>query len=104
LIVCPTGGGKTIVGGEIIRGRTAARKRTVFVAHRDELLTQAHDKLQAFGIDAGIIKAGRDKDMRRHSFRSAESKPCMRGPSAAIGWNCHQPNMSGSTNAIARGR
>jgi superfamily II DNA or RNA helicase len=64
LIVCPTGGGKTIVGGEIIRGRTAARKRTVFVAHRDELLTQAHGKLQAFGIDAGIIKAGRDKDMR----------------------------------------
>jgi superfamily II DNA or RNA helicase len=64
LIICATGGGKTVVAGEIIKQRTAAFKRTVFVAHRDELLTQARDKLKAFGIDAGIIKAGRDKDVR----------------------------------------
>jgi superfamily II DNA or RNA helicase len=64
LVVCPTGGGKTVFAGEIIKLRTAEFKRTVFVAHRDELLTQARAKLKAFGIDAGIIKAGRDKDMR----------------------------------------
>jgi superfamily II DNA or RNA helicase len=64
LIVCPTGGGKTVIAGEIIKQRTAEFKRTAFVAHRDELLIQARDKLNKFDITAGIIKAGRDLDAR----------------------------------------
>jgi superfamily II DNA or RNA helicase len=68
LIVCPTGGGKTIIAGEIIRRRTAEFKRTCFIAHRDELLTQARDKLRKFDIGSGIIKAGRDKDARPQSL------------------------------------
>jgi superfamily II DNA or RNA helicase len=64
IIVVPTAGGKTVVASEIIKRATAAYQRVVFIAHRNELLTQAHDKLAAFGVTAGIVKAGRDKDAR----------------------------------------
>ena len=62
--MAPTGSGKTIIASEVIKRAAAARKNVLFVAHRNELLTQARDKLKTFGIDAGIIKAGRDKDAR----------------------------------------
>ena len=68
LIVAPTGAGKTIILSEIIKRHVAAFRYVVFVAHRDELLTQARDKLKAFGIGAGIIKSGRDKDVRPMAF------------------------------------
>ena len=64
IIACATGGGKTVIASEIIKRAVAQSKRVVFIAHRNELLSQAHDKLQRFGIDAGIVKAGRDKDLR----------------------------------------
>ena len=62
LIAVATGAGKTIIASEIIRRH---RLRTIlFLAHRDELLTQARNKLRRFDVTAGIIKAGRDKDAR----------------------------------------
>jgi DNA repair protein RadD len=64
LIVAPTGGGKTVIVSEIIKRATAAYKQILFIAHRDDLLTQARDKLKSFDIAAGIIKAGREKDAR----------------------------------------
>jgi DNA repair protein RadD len=64
LAVLPTGGGKTVVAGELVRRAVAKSQRVVFIAHRDELLTQARRSLARFGIQAGIIKAGRDGDQR----------------------------------------
>jgi superfamily II DNA or RNA helicase len=64
LIVAPTGSGKTVIGAEIIKRAVAKYQPTLFIAHRDELLTQARDKLKGFEVTAGIIKAGRDKDAR----------------------------------------
>jgi DNA repair protein RadD len=64
LIAAPTGSGKTVIISEIIRRAKAKLNTSVFIAHRDELLTQAHGKLKIFGVDAGIIKSGRDKDLR----------------------------------------
>src|SRR5215468_7241347 len=62
LIAAATGAGKTIIASEIIRRH---RLRTIlFLAHRDELLTQARNKLRRFDITAGIIKSGRDRDAR----------------------------------------
>jgi superfamily II DNA or RNA helicase len=62
LLAAATGAGKTIIASEIIRRH---RLRSIlFLAHRDELLTQARDKLRRFDVTAGIIKAGRDKDAR----------------------------------------
>jgi DNA repair protein RadD len=64
IIVAPTGSGKTIIASEIIKRSVAAYKKILFIAHRNELLTQARDKLKTFAIDPGIIKAGRHKDAR----------------------------------------
>jgi DNA repair protein RadD len=64
IVVAPTGAGKTIIASEIIKRAVAKSKRVLFIAHRDELLTQARDKLRNFDVTAGIIKAGRDKDAR----------------------------------------
>jgi DNA repair protein RadD len=64
IIVAPTGAGKTVIAAEIIRRAGAEYNRALFIAHRNELLTQACDKLKSFDIFAGIIKAGRDKDAR----------------------------------------
>ena len=64
LIAAPTGSGKTVIASEIIRREVAKYQRVVFLAHRDELLTQARRKLSRFDITAGIIKAGRDNDAR----------------------------------------
>jgi superfamily II DNA or RNA helicase len=63
-LTAPTGSGKTVIISEIIRQAVAEYQRALFIAHRDELLTQARDKLKSFGITAGIIKARRDKDAR----------------------------------------
>ena len=65
IVAAPTGSGKTVIGSEIIKRAVAEyRWRVLFIAHRDELLTQARNKLARFDITAGIIKAGRDKDAR----------------------------------------
>jgi superfamily II DNA or RNA helicase len=65
LISLPTGGGKTVVAGELIRRfQATGLKRVVFLAHRDELLTQARRTFARFDIQAGIIKAERDEDAR----------------------------------------
>src|SRR5215471_16985794 len=68
LIVAPTASGKTVIAGEVTSRAVAQSKRVVFIAHRDELLTQARRSLARFGIQAGIIKAGRDKDQRPQSL------------------------------------
>lgn len=68
IIVAPTGSGKTVIGAEFIKQSVSGYKRILFIAHRDELLTQARDKLRHFEITAGIIKSGRDKDMRPQSL------------------------------------
>lgn len=55
VIVLPTGAGKTTIASEIIRLARANGKTSIFVAHRQELVYQAHERLAHFGIDAGII-------------------------------------------------
>jgi superfamily II DNA or RNA helicase len=58
--VLPTGGGKTIVFSEIARRR--ADKPILILAHRDELLQQARDKLISvapeLAMSTGLVKAG----------------------------------------------
>ena len=58
--VLSTGGGKTVVAGEIARGAAAKDTRTLFLVHRRELLHQAADTIRAAvpGIGIGFEAAG----------------------------------------------
>lgn len=55
----PTGGGKTVVVAALAQQFTQRGEGVLFLAHREELLLQAKEKLEAVtGCDAGLIKAG----------------------------------------------
>jgi superfamily II DNA or RNA helicase len=58
LLVMPTGGGKTVVIADIIAQAARAGQRTLFLAHRRELIQQASRRLHAAGIDHGILLPG----------------------------------------------
>ncbi|MFZ2079357.1 MAG: DEAD/DEAH box helicase [Xanthobacteraceae bacterium] len=58
IIVAPTGSGKTIVAGSIIKSVVAKDKRALVLAHTREIIGQTSAKLAAEGIDHGIIQAG----------------------------------------------
>jgi superfamily II DNA or RNA helicase len=57
LLVAPTGSGKTIIAAETIRSGIARGSRTLFLAHRRELLNQCHGRLLEFGVASSIIRA-----------------------------------------------
>jgi superfamily II DNA or RNA helicase len=60
--VLPTGGGKTVVFGSLIKDEVDAGGTALVLAHRDELLTQAREKLVAIEpsleMATGLVKAG----------------------------------------------
>jgi superfamily II DNA or RNA helicase len=58
LLVSPTGSGKTVIASAIVRAAVAKGSKVLFLAHRRELVKQAHEKLYSYGVDAGIIQAG----------------------------------------------
>jgi superfamily II DNA or RNA helicase len=58
LIVLPTGTGKTIVFSMLARDAVSAGGRVLILAHRDELIRQAADKLQrSTGLMCAVEKA-----------------------------------------------
>lgn len=58
VLVCPTGGGKTHIACAVVQGAVEKGNEVLFLAPRRELIYQAHERLQEFGVDAGIIMAG----------------------------------------------
>src|SRR4051812_3642514 len=58
LLVAPTGSGKTVIAGDIVRTQAEARKSILFLAHRREIITQTSQKLHAIDIPHGTIQAG----------------------------------------------
>lgn len=57
----PVGSGKTVIASECARLVTERGGRTLFLVHRRELVEQAKARLQAHGVEAGIIMAGEDE-------------------------------------------
>lgn len=57
-IVAGTGAGKTVISGQICAHAGAAGKRLMFLVHLDVLVGQTYEKMQAFGLQCGFIKAG----------------------------------------------
>lgn len=59
LVNLPTGGGKTVVGTHFIEECHRRGGRSLFLAHRAELIEQTSAKLDEIGLtDHGVIKAG----------------------------------------------
>jgi superfamily II DNA or RNA helicase len=84
LLVLPTGCGKTVCFAGLIQriGEWAPGKRTMVIAHREELIRQAADKIQAItGVHADIEMAGERADISM--FHTAQvvvaSKDTLRG-------------------------
>lgn len=61
LLQAATGAGKTIIACEMIRLAAMKSKRVIFIAHRKEIITQTSGKLDAFGIEHGVIMANHSR-------------------------------------------
>jgi len=65
VLVMPTGGGKTVVAASMIHSSIGMGARSLFFAHRRELVDQCVEKLDSFGVKCGVIMAG---DKRRDDY------------------------------------
>lgn len=81
-VVLPTGAGKTTVFGELGRRWIAGGgRRVLYVAHRDELITQARDRLRrmAPGQTVGIVQADANQALAQHVVASVQTLGGRRG-------------------------
>jgi DNA repair protein RadD len=58
ILQAPTGSGKTVMAGGVIRAAVAKGSRVLFLAATRELITQCSRKLFDFGVPHGLIMAG----------------------------------------------
>ena len=59
LLVAPTGSGKTVIASALIKQAIKKGSKVLFVAHRRGLIMQCSRKLYDFGINHGVIMAGK---------------------------------------------
>lgn len=71
LVVVPTGGGKTPTAGFIAHQSSSNGKRVLFVAHRQELVTQASLTFAKLGIRHQLVVAGQQaKEIESQQWRT----------------------------------
>jgi len=64
LIQLATGGGKTVIAGQICNSFLSKGEKVLFLAHREELISQPKEKFfSQFGIDSSIIMAKHESDL-----------------------------------------
>jgi DNA repair protein RadD len=59
LLTAPTGSGKTVMFSYIAQSAVAKGGRVLILAHRQELIRQTSETLEAFGVAHGLIAPGR---------------------------------------------
>jgi len=62
VMVSPTGSGKSVIFGQIIRQAVDKRSIVLWLVHRRNLVIQMRDTLRQFDIEPGIIMAGIESD------------------------------------------
>jgi superfamily II DNA or RNA helicase len=58
LYQAPTGSGKTVLFAHVVAGAVERGKRVVILGHRQEIVDQISEALDALGVPHGIIAAG----------------------------------------------
>lgn len=77
LIVMSTGSGKTILFNDLAKQFVSQNKNVLVLAHREELLFQAAEKMERFNsIPFSMIKSGYDVDMSKHYFVASVQSLC----------------------------
>lgn len=68
VVVMPTGAGKTITGGHFARLHLDKKPggKVLWVAHREELVSQAYDALTGLGLACGVIQAVPSREVNPH--------------------------------------
>lgn len=69
VLVSPTGAGKTVMASAMIHSSNEKGSKSLFIAHRRELIDQTVDKLNSFGVQCGVIMA---KDRRRDDYHPVQ--------------------------------
>src|SRR3990167_4359079 len=64
IVQLPTGAGKTLVAGEMVRHAISNNQRVLFLAHRRELIWQTVEKLKMFGVYCTVLVPGEPYDPR----------------------------------------
>lgn len=62
ILQAATGSGKTVMASSIVKRAVNKGNSVLFLAHRRELINQCSNKLNAFGIEHGIIMAGQTNE------------------------------------------
>lgn len=101
VLVCPTGSGKTTIAAEVIRMCVANKKSVLFLAHRQELVFQAQDRIKKIGIEPGIIMSGHKHFPSQVNIASIQTLNNRNKPNAdvIILDECHH-SVSKSTSAL----
>ncbi|HIK54047.1 MAG TPA: DEAD/DEAH box helicase family protein [Synechococcales cyanobacterium M55_K2018_004] len=61
-VIAGTGAGKTVIAGQICAHAESRGCRLMFLVHLDVLVGQTYEKMRAFGLHCGFIKAGWAED------------------------------------------
>jgi DNA repair protein RadD len=77
LLVSPTGSGKTVMFAFIADKTSVNLKKVLILVHRQELVDQTCKTLRAFGVEHGIIAAGRSPE-KRHLVQVASVQTLVR--------------------------
>ena len=106
ILHAPTGAGKTVIACEVVRSAVAKGSRTLFLAHRKELIDQASAKFDDSGIPHGIIMRDHPRTDPHKIVQVASVQTLIRRDSSPFDLiivdECHRANADSYQAIIAQ--